>query len=259
MPILADSWFQRHEYLFVAAVALLLTFVALHVVDRWFGHELARTAARVAGRELSPSADTRLRLLNRVTRTVIVIVGIGVAISQFTALSSFANALLASSALAAAVVGFAARQPVANAVSGMVLAASQPIRVGDRITLESGATGVVMDVRLTSTVVRTPAGSHLIVPNEILVQGIVRNDSLPDSPIVPEADVWLPHAVDVAAARTAIEATGEDVVATVAETSTEGYRLVVRAPAVDADARAGRESELRGDALAAVHAAGLLG
>jgi small conductance mechanosensitive channel len=259
VPILAESWLDRHDHLLVALAAVVLTCLALWVVDRWFGHQLVHQAARVAGRELSPAADTRLRMMQRVAKALIVLLGVTVAVSQFTALSSFANALLASSALVAAVVGFAARQPVANAVAGIVLASSQPIRVGDRIVLPGGDTGTVEDVRLTSTVVRTPLGAHLIVPNETLVGSVVRNDSLPGVTLVPEADVWLPHGVDVAAARAAIEATGEGVGTSVAETNAEGYRLAVTAPAVPPDDRPARQAELRGEALAAVDAAGLHG
>jgi small-conductance mechanosensitive channel len=44
--------------------------------------------------------------------------------------------VLASSAIAAAVVGFASRQVLANAIAGMVLAVTQPLRIGDLVTFE---------------------------------------------------------------------------------------------------------------------------
>ena len=255
--IIADSWLGRNEGLLVALGAVILTIVALWVVDHWFGRHVLGAAMKVKGGDLSPTTDTRLRILRRLIDAAIVVLGLTVAISQVAALGDLASALFASSALVAAVIGFAARQPVANAVAGIVLAATQPIRIGDLITV-LGQTGVVEDVRLTSTVVLTTAGSHLVVPNETLVQNIVRNDSRPGTPILPEADVWLPHTVDAGAARAAIVALGGDVTAGVAETSPDGFRLAVGAPAVPAGERAAREAELRAAALGAVRSAGLL-
>jgi small-conductance mechanosensitive channel len=256
LPIIADSWVDRHDGLLVALGAVLATVLALWIVDHWFGRQVLRGAAKVAGGDLSPSADTRLRILRRVIDAAIVVIGLTIAISQVAALGSLTSALFASSALIAAVIGFAARQPVANAVAGIVLAATQPIRIGDLITV-LGESGVVEDVRLTSTVVRTASGAHLVVPNETLVQNVVRNESRAGTPIAPEVDVWLPHGVDVAAARAAVAAIEDDVTASVAETTTEGFRLFVTAPAVPVSARKAREAELRLGALDAVRRAGL--
>ncbi len=256
LAILADSWWVRHDNILVAVLSIILTGVALWVVDRWFGRTVVPATDIVTG-GLSPKVDTRLRVLRRLVDLGIVVIGFGVAISQFAALNSLASTLLASTALIAAVIGFAARQPVANAVAGLVLAATQPIRVGDLVTL-ADQSGVVEDVRLTSTVLRTSGGAHLIVPNETFVGSVVRNDSRPETPIGPEADVWLPHGVDVAAA---IEAVREDegaVSASVRETNTEGFCLRVIAETVPAYQRAARESALRAHALDAVRRAGLL-
>ena len=63
--------------------------------------------------------------------------------------------LLASGAIAAAVIGFAARQTLANFMAGIMLAVTQPIRVGDWVTFE-GNYGVVEDVRLNHTILPRP-------------------------------------------------------------------------------------------------------
>ena len=78
-----------------------------------------------------------------------------------------ATGVLASSAVLGLVVGFAARQTLANAIAGILLAITQPIRVGDLVTFEE-ETGEVEDVRLTYTYIRLDDGRRLIVPNERL-------------------------------------------------------------------------------------------
>ena len=73
------------------------------------------------------------------------VIGLALAVAQFTELDRLASTVLASSAIAAAVIGFAARQVLANAIAGFVLAITQPLRIGDLVTFED-ETGTVEDV-----------------------------------------------------------------------------------------------------------------
>ena len=107
----------------------------------------------------------------------IIMLGIAVALSQFTGINRLAASLLASGAIAAAIVGFAARQTLANFVAGIMLAITQPIRVGDWVSFEDQY-GVVEDVRLNYTFLRTPGDQRVVIPNERLASGILRNDTL---------------------------------------------------------------------------------
>src|SRR5213076_1497008 len=97
---------------------------------------------------LSPVADTRLRLVRRLVFATILVLGVGFALIQFPSVKRVATGVLASSAVLGLVVGFAARQTLANGVAGILLAIAQPIRIGDLVTFQ-GETGVVEDVRLT--------------------------------------------------------------------------------------------------------------
>ena len=116
--------------------------------------------------------------------------------------------MLASSAIAAAVVGFAARQVLANAIAGMVLAVTQPLRIGDLVTFE-GETGTVEDVSLTYTWLRTGSDARLIIPNERLAAGVLRNDSIRSPTVALEVSVWLAPDADETAALAAVEALEE--------------------------------------------------
>ena len=58
-----------------------------------------------------------------------------------------------------------------------MLAITQPIRIGDLVTLEDD-TGVVEDIRLTYTFLRTGSDARLIVPNEKIASSVLRNDSI---------------------------------------------------------------------------------
>ena len=253
---MAQSWLDRHgDQLLRGAGALVLTLVVLYVVHRWLGRQGRHVAGRVAGGELTAEASTRLRFLRRVADAAVVVIGVLVAVSQFTKVGALASGVLASSAIVAAVVGFAARQTLANAIAGFMIAITQPVRIGDLVTFE-GDTGVVEDVRLTYTWLRTAGGTRVIVPNERLAAGVLRNDSIADPHAVPEASVWLHRDVDVVAALEAVRVELPDCAVTLAETSAEGARLVVSAAPVATSTRASAQDALRERALRAALAAG---
>jgi small-conductance mechanosensitive channel len=102
------------------------------------------------------------------------------ALSQFTDLKEIATGVLASTALVVAVVGFAAQRTLANVIAGIQIAVSQPIRIGDRLSFE-GCEGRVTDITLSYTYIDPGDGSSVVVPNQLLVEGIVHNHSTEDT------------------------------------------------------------------------------
>ncbi len=248
--ILAETFLARHDHLVTAIASVVLAMLAAALVDR----ALRRAQrARVVSDRLDPSADTRLRFLRRVIEASILVIGIAVALSQFTALDRLAASVLASGAIAAAIIGFAARQTLANAVAGLLLALTQPLRIGDSVTFE-GETGTVEDVRLIYTYLRDGRGAQVVIPNERLAAGILRNETIMAGTVSPEASIWLAPGAPVEAAIAAIERALPDAELAVAETTADGVRLLVTGPPGEPAERASREHALRRAALAAVQA-----
>ena len=102
------------------------------------------------------------------------------AVSQFTELKQLATGVLASTALIVAVVGFAAQRTLANVIAGIQIAVSQPIRIGDRISFEEEE-GRVTDITLSYTYIDPGDGSSVVIPNQLLTEGIVHNRSTEDT------------------------------------------------------------------------------
>jgi len=184
-----------------AIVTVVVAVVIAELVDR----TLARRGTKLT-EGLSPVANTRLRLVRRLIFAAIVLMGIMLALSQFEEVKRIGTGLLASSAVLGLVVGFAARQTLANGVAGILLAITQPIRIGDLVTFE-GETGTVEDVRLTYTFIRKGNDTRLIVPNERLAQSTIENHTIVDPRVRVEVDVWLPPWAD---ARRALEVLGNE-------------------------------------------------
>jgi small-conductance mechanosensitive channel len=130
--------------------------------------------------QVSRSRRTRLRFLRRLLVLTLFLIAAGIAIGQFTELERLATTILASTAVLAAIVGFASQHSIANVVAGVMLAVSQPFRIGDRISFEE-AEGRVIDITLSYTYVDPGDGTSVVIPNQLLVEGIVHNLSTADT------------------------------------------------------------------------------
>ena len=130
--------------------------------------------------QVSRSTRTRLRFLRRLAILIAFLVLVALALAQFTELQRLATGILASTAVLAAIVGFAAQHTIGNMIAGIQLAISQPIKIGDRIRFEE-VEGRVVDVSLSYTYVDPGDASTYVIPNQMLVDGIVHNLSSGDT------------------------------------------------------------------------------
>jgi small-conductance mechanosensitive channel len=130
--------------------------------------------------QVSRSTRTRLRFLRRLGILVAFLIVVAIALSQFTELKRLATGILASTAVLAAIIGFAAQHTIGNMVAGVQIAVSQPIKIGDRISFEE-VDGRVTDITLSYTYVDPGDGSAVVIPNQMLVDGIVHNLSTEDT------------------------------------------------------------------------------
>jgi len=132
--------------------------------------------------QVSRSTKTRLRFLRRLLILIVFLVLVAIALSQFTELKRLATGILASTAVLAAIVGFAAQHTIANMIAGVQLAVSQPIKIGDRISFEE-VEGRVTDMTLSYTYVSPGDGTTVAIPNQMLVDGIIHNLSTEDTQV----------------------------------------------------------------------------
>jgi len=87
---------------------------------------------------------------------------------------------LASAGIIGIVIGFAARDTIANFFGSIALYFDGTYTVGDYIVLESGERGRVEDISIRSTVIRTRDDMLVTVPNSVLNAARIINESTPD-------------------------------------------------------------------------------
>lgn len=225
-------------------MTIAIAFLVAEIVDRALKRRGKRLSSAVAVGDLSPVATTRLRLVRRLVFALIIMIGLSIVALQFPSVKRVATTLLASSAVLGIIVGFAARATLANAIAGIMLAITQPIRIGDLVTFEE-ETGEVEDVRLTYTYIRLEDGRRLIIPNELLAQSTIENHTILDPRVQVEVSVWLPPDADLDRAIELIADEAEGITAAVVETDKEGVRLSATTWAAGARDRGRAAAELR--------------
>jgi small-conductance mechanosensitive channel len=252
-----ESFWEQNGDVITAAITIAVAVVVAFMVDRYVLARARHVADRLGEAGVSRAAQTRLQLVRRLIFLVIILIGVALALSQFAKLEKLATGILASSAVLGLVVGFAARQTIGNLVAGIMLAISQPIRIGDRVTFEED-TGRVDDLTLSYTYIDPGDGRLMVIPNEKLAGGTIFNHSTGDQSAPVTVSVWVPPDADVQAARQALDDAGAEQVS-VEEVTPEGMRLELRASTDQPRTRVGgEEAALRERAQTALREAGLL-
>jgi small-conductance mechanosensitive channel len=228
-----------------AAVVVALTLGAAWLLDRWLAH-----------RQLAPEAETRYRILRRVVTTTVIVIGFFSALLTIPEVRAIAGGILASSAVVALIVGFASQRTLGNVIAGLLIAISQPLRLGDKVQVQS-AWGVVEEIGLSYTFIRTSDGSRLVIPNEKLASEPLVNASIRNPSQHAEITMQVPLDADL---RRVLDVLGREVPDGEAYVSAlDGTATVtVRAAAVDEPAAELLERDLRLRAADALRTAGVL-
>lgn len=142
--------------------------------------------------------DGLLPLLRKAAKTVIVVLGVLLILGQWEV---EVGPLLGALGIGGLAVGLALNSSLSNILGGIQLILDRSLNVGDKITLESGETGVVMDVGLRSTKMRTYENEVLYVPNSALSDARVKNYTQPDASIRATVNFGVAYGSDVARAR----------------------------------------------------------
>jgi small-conductance mechanosensitive channel len=151
---------------------------------------------RMSRHDLPPGAVTRYRVLRRSIMSAIIVVGVLSALLVVPQVRAIAAGLLASSALVGLVVGLAAQRPLANFVAGVVIAFTQPLRLGDQVTVDD-VEGTVEEIGLTYTFIKTADNARLVIPNEKLASDTIRNSTLVSREKLAQVTVQVPLETDL--------------------------------------------------------------
>jgi small-conductance mechanosensitive channel len=172
------------QRLLVIGVVLGLTALAARWLDRRFMGDR------------SPETLTRYRLLRRTLVAATIFIGVLSALLVIPQVRVVAGGLLASSAVIGVIIGLAAQRTLGNFIAGVMIAMTQPLRLGDWVEV-AGVTGSVEEIGLMYTFIRTDDNARLVIPNEKLASDTIRNSTIRSAAKYAEITVHVPSSADL--------------------------------------------------------------
>jgi small-conductance mechanosensitive channel len=139
------------------------------IADSWKNEWAVQTAS---------SADDRLIPL--IEKILKVVVGILAIIFIFDSWDIDISPLLATAGIAGIAISFAVKDSLANIMGGLQLVLDKTFKVGDKVKLESGELGVILDIGLRSTKLKTYDNEIIYIPNGFLANAKIKNFTVPD-------------------------------------------------------------------------------
>ena len=121
---------------------------------------------------------TQFPLIRRIKRWILCGIALAGILSQFKALEPILSALLASGGVIAVVLGLASQEIASDVLSGFMIIAYKPYRLGDFVNVsEHAVKGTVIDITVRHTIIETPEKTQITIPNTIMNKAVIENIS----------------------------------------------------------------------------------
>ena len=144
------------KLLFTAAVTFAVVYLALRLEKK-------------ASKKLFGRRNTiNLRFVENIARFIVIFLAVQWVVMSSSITQSFGRVLFQGTTVIAAIAGFAAQPVIADMICGLMLSATKPFDIGDRIELEDGTSGIVKDISLRHVTLRDIDTVVRIIPNSRL-------------------------------------------------------------------------------------------
>lgn len=154
--------------LVLAVLVMLLFYFAAKLMRHLLRHIVSRFSDQVA----------LTNLFGTITYLLVIFLGLFVSLNILR-LEQTVSSLLAGAGIIGLALGFAFQDISVNFISGILIAFRKPFHIGDLLETK-GYIGIVEEINLRVTVIRTLQGLHVIIPNKDIVQSPLTNYTLTD-------------------------------------------------------------------------------
>lgn len=163
-----SSWENMKEFLpvFITAIVVLVVFFLL---ARFFESRLIRLIRRKSQSEQVLVANFFGKVL------WLFVFGVGVALAMYVlGLGKISNSILGAAGITTFVVGFALKDIFENFLAGVIIAFDPPFVLGSWIQVND-IQGVVREMTLRQTMLKTFDGQDVFIPNSVVLKNPLRN------------------------------------------------------------------------------------
>ncbi|MDR9417966.1 mechanosensitive ion channel family protein [Gracilimonas sp.] len=162
-----EEWLTATIEMLPNLVVALLVLLVFYVI--------AKFIKKMVGKMLSQVTDNKTVTGLAQTILGVMVIGIGVFISlSILNLGGAVTSLLAGAGIIGLALGFAFQDIASNFISGILLSIRHPFGVGDIIET-NGLFGTVQKLNLRNTIVKTPQGQIMYVPNKVVYENPLTN------------------------------------------------------------------------------------
>ena len=156
---------QVIEFLIYTAIAAIVTTIVLAIYNHF------------VKKKLKEKKNIQIRFTQNIIRALIIVAAIIWILMSSTATADIGKVLFQGTAIIGAVIGLAAQPVIGDLFSGIAISINKPFEIGDRIELDNGLKGIVMDITMRHVVLRTIDTIDVIVPNSKINSSTITNMS----------------------------------------------------------------------------------
>jgi len=168
------NWLQVHAV--DAAINLVLALVIV-LIGRWLANVVAGMVDKALSSRRVKLSEMLTRMLVNATRIIVLLLSFLVALSQ---LGVDIGPMIAGLGVAGFVVGFAMQNTLSNFAAGVMIMIYRPFEIGHFVEV-SGQAGVVTDLTLVYTKLKTGDNRVITVPNNSVWGSTIVNNSVNDT------------------------------------------------------------------------------
>ena len=159
------------KLVFYLGVLTVVTIIGSAAINLWFKH--------VIQRKIREGEDpTNVKFLQYVAVGGVYLTGILFGLLAIPSLHGVAQTALGGAGVIALIVGISSQEALSNLIGGMFIIAFKPFRMGDIVSIDGSIEGVVTDITLRHTVIRTWQNRRVVIPNSIINKEKVVNFNL---------------------------------------------------------------------------------
>ena len=164
-----QGWLEKLVIMLPNFFVALLVFLFFYLFGKYLKKIVYKTFSKAT------HSNALVDLIINVVFFTFILIGLFIALSVLQ-LDTAVTSLLAGAGIVGLALGFAFQDIAANFVAGVLIALRKPIIINDVIK-SNDHFGTVININLRSTIIRTPQGQHVYIPNKDLFSSPIVNYS----------------------------------------------------------------------------------
>ena len=172
----------------------LVIIIWIYAIAKLVNVIISEIGFRFAEKTKSTLDDELMPLFQKLSNVIIYFAGIMILLKTW---NIDITPLLASAGIMGFVIAFAAQDTLSHLFGGISIYFDKPFRVGDRVQLESGEIGDVLEIGIRSTRIKTFDETVVILPNSKIANSKIINYNQPAAKIKEKIKIGVAYGSDI--------------------------------------------------------------